>query len=270
MNARVSHGQIFALYSHVTLIMNRMSAYRIAWIAPIAVLILVLNQACQEELPTPGVPTSARAWVEASARYHDPSSLWLTFKGRFEVETQFPSGGGYSNSLYLDRARDTFSRTIISAGYPLVQVVGPSGCSATWPNPDATETELRRNGLLEDPCDYILYRRDFYEFLMGIPMVALESDISFRQNPDLVNAFGTDCVEIELTFPTGSLTWYFYISATTYRLEAAKFINSRGNGEWLSYEDDVEHQGFLLKKSQRWYELDAVTEIVNDAIEWGR
>jgi len=225
--------------------------------AKFAVSILILSvpfilvQSCQEELPSLGPPNTGREWVEASARYHDPTSRWQAFEGSIEVETRAPSGGGYSNSIYLNRVLDTFSRTIQSGGFPLVQVVGPSGCGATWPNPDATAAQLLRNGLKEDPCRYILPRFDYYEFLMGIPMVALEGDISFRKNPDLVDAFGTDCVEVELTFPDG---------------------NSNGGGDWLSYEDDVAVDGFLLKKSQRWYRLDGETELVLVFLEfkhWG-
>ena len=233
-------------------------------------LLLVLGQSCQEELPAQRLPETGREWVEASARYHDPTSRWQAFEGSFEVKTITPSGGSYTNNLYLNRVLDTFSRTIQSGGFPLIQVAGPSGCSATWPNPDATEAQLLRNGLGDDPCNYILPRLDYYEFLMGIPMVALEGDISFRQNPDLVDAFGVECVEVELTFTAGGLTWFFYIHPTTYRLQAAKFIGSRGNGEWLSYEADTSFDGFLLKKTQRWFGLDGVTEIVRDEIVWTR
>lgn len=234
------------------------------------VLVLLGIQACQDKLPTPGLPETAREWVEASARYHDPEARWVAFEGSFEVESIAPTGGSYTNNLYFNRARDTFSRRIESSGVPLVQVVGPSGCSATWPNPDASESQLRRNGLLEDPCAYILPRRDYYDFLMGIPMVALEDSISFRQNPDLVDAFGEDCVEIELTFPDGDLTWYLYIQPDTYRLQAAKFVGQSGGGDWLSYESDTPFKGFLLKSTQRWYKLDGVTEIVKDEIRWGK
>ena len=240
-------------------------------------LIFLLCQSCQEELPTPGIPESAREWVEASARYHDPKARWQAFEGSFAVTPTTPRGESYTNNLYLDRARDTFSRSIESGGFPLVQVVGPSGCSATWPNPAATETQLLRNGLREDPCAYILPRFDYYEFLMGIPMVALEGGlsasgsgvISFRQNPNLVAAFGVDCVEVELTFSTGNLTWFLYIHPTSYRLQAAKFVSTNGSGEWLSYEADTEFNGFLLKRTQRWFRLDGVTEIIADEVRWG-
>lgn len=225
---------------------------------------------CQEELPIPGLPETAREWVEASARYHDPQGRWVAFESSFEVESFLPSGGSYTNNLYLNRALDTFSRTIESGGVPLVQVVGPSGCSATWPNAAATESQLRSNGLLEDPCSYILPRRDYYEFLMGIPMVALEDDISFRQNPDLVDAFGVECTEIQLTFSTGNLTWFFYIHPDSYRLQSAKFVGQNGGGEWLSYESDTLHNGYLLKQTQRWYQLDGITEIVKDEIRWSQ
>ncbi|MFK8055141.1 MAG: hypothetical protein AB8F78_03375 [Saprospiraceae bacterium] len=242
--------------------------YRIASLVFGALIILTGSLSCQEELPTPGLPETAREWVEASARHHDPEGRWQAFEANFEVETIAPAGWSYTNNLHLNRALDTFSRTIQSGGYPLVQVVGPSGCSATWPNPDATEAQLRRNGLLEDPCDYILYRRDFYEFLVGIPMIALEGETSFRQNPDLVNAFGTECIEIELTFAAGGLTWFLYINPSTYRLQAAKFFGRNGGGEWLSYEDYISFDGFILKQSQRWYNIDGVTEINRDEIRW--
>lgn len=249
--------------------MRRLHTYRTALLGLVFIYASILMSSCQEDLPNPGLPTEAREWVEASARYHDPESRWQAFSGAFEVKTSFPSGGGYSNSIFLNRVLDTFSRTIESGGFPLVQVVGPSGCSATWPNPDATEDQLRSNGLLEDPCDNILHRLDYYEFLFGIPMVALEDDISFRQNPDLVDAFGVECVEIELTFPGESILWYFYIHPTTYRLQAAKFVRSNGSGDWLSYEADTLYNGFLLKQTQRWYRLDGVTEIIVDEVNWG-
>ncbi len=229
---------------------------------------MAVFMSCQEELPKPGEPNGAREWIEASARYHDPESRWQAFSGAFEVKSIFPSGGNYTNEIYLNRALDTFSRTIESAGYPLVQVVGPSGCSATWPNPDATEAQLRNNGLSEDPCGNILPRRDYYDFLVGIPMVALEDDISFRQNPDLVDAFGVACVEIELTFTTGSIVWYLYIHPRTYRLRAAKFVRNGGSGEWLYYSSDTSHQFYTLKQTQEWYQLDGITKIITDEIRW--
>jgi len=236
---------------------------------------LALLQSCQEELPAPGPPETAREWVEASARYHDPEARWQAFRASFHIKSIFPSGSSYANDLFLNRARDTFSRTIVIDGFPLVQVVGPSGCSASWPNPDASEQDLLRYGLKENPCDYILFRQKFYDFLMGIPMVALEEGdgavgsgpVDFRQNPNLVDAFGVDCVEIEMTFAPEEPTWFLYIEPTSYRLQAAKFIQSNGFGEWISYEADEPFDGFLLKKTQRWYYLDG-EEVIKDEIEW--
>ncbi len=249
--------------------MDAQSTYRPLTLSVLLVFAsLVTMSSCQEELPLQGPPTEAREWVEASASFHDPQSRWQAFSGAFEVESFLPSGGGYSNRIFLNRALDTFSRSIESGGFPLVQVVGPSGCSATWPNPDATEAQLESNGLLDDPCGNILHRRDYYDFLIGIPMVALEDEVSFRQNPDLVDAFGEECVEIELTFPTGSRTWFFYIQPTDYRLRASKFIDQNGGGEWLYYPADTAYQHFNLKKAQEWYKLDATTKILSEDIRY--
>lgn len=255
--------------------MQVLQSIKVATVGLVTLCLLALAQSCQEELPLPGPPETAREWVEASARYHDPEARWQAFAAEFTIKSTNPRGGSYAYDIYLDRAQDTFRRSITLAGAELVQVVGPNGCSATWPNPNASESDLRRFGVLENPCDYILPRRNFYDFLMGIPMVALEEDTSvggrgstdFRQNPDLVDAFGVACVEIELIFSAGGPRWFLYIEPTSYRLQAAKFIQDNGFGEWLVYEADVAFKGFVLKQTQRWYKLDG-EEVIVDEIEW--
>jgi hypothetical protein len=168
----------------------------------------------------------------------------------------------------LDRVADTFQRAILADGYLLTQYSGPDGCSAQWPNPDADENALRRNGLLDDPCRYILPRRDYYEWLMGVPMVALEGDFSFRQIPSSVNIGSTTCKEIELVDSSSNLEWYFYINEITHRLEATRFTNTNGGGEWLYYPQDTVLDGYALKTVQRWTRLDQITPLVTDSISW--
>ena len=220
----------------------------------------VLLVACQAELAGPRPPADARAYVAASARYHDPQSLWPAFRGRVDVTTLLRSGEvGWTNELYLDRARDTFSRGILKDGYPLLQTIGPDGtCAATWPSPDATEEQRRRNGLLDEPCAYIEWRRRFYDFLVGLPMVALEGEGTFREAVPTVTAFGVECYEVEVRFGDDPRepTWQLYLEPDRYRLRAARFVNASGGGEWIHYPTDVAYGSFRIKGEQAWYDVD--------------
>ena len=237
------------------------------------VLIGLCAIACQGELVRPSSnPQTAREFVEASARYHDPASRWPVFAGDVTVTTLKIDGDPwYSNQLYINRALDTFSRTAIVDGHVLIQTVAPDGsCAASWAHPDPSEDAQRRQGLLDEPCRYIAFRQRFYDYLIGLPMVALEGEASFRENVPLVDAFGLNCHEVEVQFGNSATepVWSLYFEPETYRLRAAKFVSASGGGEWLHYPADVAFDGFLLKAEQRWYYLDARTPVSTDQLSY--
>ena len=241
--------------------------------AGLAAALVLAAAGCQSDLPAPADPVIAREWVEASARYHDPAGRYTAFAATLEVETRAPgAAAGYVNEVYLDRARDTFRRRIDAGGFPLTQTVGPaSGCAATWPKPDATEEQRLRNGLLGDPCRYIAWRRDYYTWLVGLPMSALEGEVGFGLLGE-TEAFGATCVEVELAIPDapGGPTWYLYVDRETHRLVASRFASAPGAGEWLHYPGLTDFDGYRLKARTDWYRADARTPIVRDTLRYAR
>lgn len=227
---------------------------------------------CQDELPTPGIPQTAREYVNASVRLHDPQGRWPAFAADVALETSLPQTTiSWVNDIHLDRAKDTFSRELIRSGYLLTQSVSSTGeCSATWPNPNATQQELLQNGLLEEPCRYIDFRRKFFDYLIGLPMVALEGDPRFSESVKEITVYGEPCFEVQLDYSTDGSepTWYLYLSTEDYRLIASRFDYSGRGGEWIYYPTLVEFDGFLLKGKQIWYEADGATEISSDQFSY--
>jgi len=134
----------------------------------------------------------------------------------------------------------------------------------------ASERDLRRNGLLEDPCRYILPRQRFFDFLIGLPMVALEGEVIFREEIALVKAFGEQCYEVEARFGNdpGEPTWMFYLEPDTYRLQSARFQNSSGGGEWIYYPRDAAFGQMRLKQLQLWYHFDGEGLISRDSLNY--
>ncbi len=239
------------------------------------ILLLLLIQvlaACQQDLPQPGAPHTGLELVQASARFHDPASLWPAFQAEVAVHT-LPAGAssGWSSHLYFDRARDTFRRSQLRGGYELVQVVGPTGCSATWPHPTASEAEQRGLGLLDEPCTYIASRHRFFDFLVGLPMVALEGEPIFDEEVGEADVFGEPTFEVHVDFPNerNGNTWYLYVSRADYHLVAAKFVTPSGGGEMLHYPQLTDFGPFTLKAKQAWYHLDGETLIAVDEFGYG-
>ena len=231
---------------------------------------------CQGELDGPRRPTTAREFAAAAARYHDPESRWSAFRADVVVASTLARGGTYSNEVLLDRARDTFRRRSEGGGHVLVQTIGPSGaCVATLSDLDASAAELARAGVgVPDPCDVIAPRQSLYDFLIGLPMSALEGGTfdfgpSANAPPVDTTVFGEAAVQVRLTYPTAPAepTWWLYVDPRSHRLHAARFRFPSRGGEWLHYPYDTLFDGFALKAKQAWYELDG-TPVSVDAFTY--
>lgn len=235
---------------------------------PLKILLLacLLGGACQGELTEPGAPATAREWVEASARHHDPAARWPAFRAEIAIATTLPGGDAFSNAVLLDRARDTFRRRRVAGGYTLVQTVGSSGsCTVGFDDPGASAAELARVGIgVADPCIAVARSRAFYDFLVGLPMSALGPSASFGfgsapgdRRAD-TTVFGVPAVPIRLTFPEerADPTWWLYFDPDDAQLLAARFVFPDGGGEWLYYPTYVPFDCFSLRAIQEWYTLD--------------
>ena len=230
--------------------------------------------ACQADLPQVGTPTTGRQLIEASSRVHDPEGRWSAFAAAFEIAT-VPAGAvtGWSNTVYLDRVRDTFSRAQEASGYELLQTQGvATGCRASWTRPNVSQRDSMRLGIGADDCRAVERQRNFYAFLLGLPMSALEGGGVFSEPVDTVDFRGETALVVRLAFPTDDTApaWWLYISPEDYLLTGAKFEFASGSGEVISYPLQERFDGFLLKPRQEWYRLDAVTPISVDELEFLR
>jgi len=224
----------------------------------VLILFVFLVVGCQEELPQPGLPETPREWVEASARHHDPEGRWAAFRAEVEVHTlDAGRSSGWRNDIYLDRVLDTFSRTKLDRGYPLVQTLNAaSECGGSWDYPDATERDLRRLGLFGDNCAATLAQRSFREFLLGLPMSALEGSGNFTSASAVIFE-EKSAMAVVVDYPEDQLgaTWTLIVAADNHRLLAARFELARGRGEQLVYPEVTSFDGFELLSRQVWYDL---------------
>ena len=235
---------------------------------------------CQDELGGPVPPSTAREFAAAAARYHDPESRWPAFRSDVLIVSTLARGGTFTNEVLLDRARDTFRRRRAAGGHVLVQTIGPGGtCSASFSDPDASAADRARVGIgigigIPEPCTAVAPSRDFYDFLVDLPMSALEAGtIDFGPGDDAVRVdttiFGRAAVQLRLTYPSAPAepTWWLYVDPVSHRLHAARFRFPSGGGEWLHYPYDTLFDGFSLKAEQAWYELDG-TPVSVDALSY--
>lgn len=219
---------------------------------------VLVGSGCQPELPLPGPPATGRELVKASVRHHDPTGRWPAFAAEVGIASRLAGGGAYRNEVLIDRVRDTFRRRAIDlAGrYDLVQWVGPAGCGADWTDPAATDAQRERVGLGTDPCRYIAWRRAFYEFLVGLPMSALEGAPVFAAAGTRDTVAGEAVWAVQVDFPAGDgNTWWLYLRGDDYQLVAARFASAPdgSDGEWLLYDRWVAYDGLLLRGRQAWY-----------------
>ena len=227
--------------------------------APATLACLLLVAACQPELPGVGAPVTALEWVQASARVHDPAGHWGLFAGEVTV-ARFSQRGTfrYQEELYIDRGADTFRRAVAGRDALLTQTVGPSGCTARWPGArDPSPDDLRRNGLTGEPCDVILPRRSFHEFLIGLPMSVLGPATRFGESPTETVVFGRPAVRVDLTFAEdpGGQAWFLFVDPDTKELLGAGFTTADDGGELMDYGAYEGFEGFRLARRRTLYDV---------------
>ena len=219
---------------------------------------------CQEELPLPGPPQSAREWIEASSRHHDPRSIWQAFQGQVLLKSYLPGGTfGWQNQVWIDYQNDTFRREGSWKGSPVIQQIqGTRICHAEWSHPEANRNDSLRVGLGPDSCDAIQFYRDFYGFLLGMPMSVLSKDAEFRRF-----AFEGAEVWVEISFAEDEPEWTFAIDTATHQLLSATFRYPNGSGESIELSYGDWFRGMKLANSWTWTRVGG-GHIITDSLEY--
>ena len=236
----------------------------------LAVSSALLAAACQPELPVAGAPETGLEWVQASSRVHDPTGRWVTFAAEVDVASFLEDGRfGWLEELYVDRLADTFRRQIIQRDALLVQTAGPGGCAARWSaTEEASPAELQSYGFVGEPCDAILPRRELHEFLLGLPMSALTPRTRFGESPQATQRNGRDVTLVTLNFeddPNGQ-TWFLYVDAATYELDAAAFQFTSGQGEVFELGDFQDYDGFRLAGRRRVLDITGTDFVIEQRV----
>ena len=246
---------------------------RVRWAALGLVGLSLSVIACQPTLPEFGAPVTAREWLAASARAHDPEGRWPVFESAFTTEHYLPDGQfGWGEAFYVDLGRDSFARTISEQGFALEQRASPRGCTSTWSNPAPTPAERVRLGLTGDPCRVVRPRQRFNVFLLGLPMSALGGVVDERDTPRQAVIWGEPTIVVEIEFPgdTVASRWQVLIDPVDYRLRGASFAFESGGGEWLAYTAFTEVDGLSLGRVRRIYRADTTTAITEQRLHFGR
>lgn len=188
--------------------------------------------------------------------YHDPNDVWKTFKSSFYLIAQRPDKESRLTALNFDQAQSQFEFT---------QYENENYWTAHF---KSEQCRLFFNGIEEIPketreayglnCERMTRYRDYYTYLIGLPMKLKDPGTQIASEGVLVEREGSTYWKLKVTYDpkVGSDTWYFYFDPKTFALKLYQFFHeeSKNDGEYVILEEEIEIGGILMPKKRSWYQ----------------
>jgi hypothetical protein len=200
---------------------------------------------------------SASELLACSIGYHDPNGSWR--QGAFKITdiSSRPDGSiGRRTVLRFDNREGRFNMESHIDGRVVTAAIKGSVIETVRldGNADISSGEIQRYQLA--PAQ-ILTRRNFFLYLIGLPMKLRDSGTSLDPKAKRTNFHGRSVNELRVTYDAsvGSDTWYFYLDWETCALVGHRFYHneSAGDGEYTILSDEIVGQGLRLPRIRKWY-----------------
>jgi Family of unknown function (DUF6503) len=231
-----------------------------------SVIVIVLYLAvpslspAQVEPPTSAGDTkqpSASELLTCSIAYHDPNGSWQ--QGEFKITDISSRPDGTTGRRTIVRLHNGQGRFALESHFNDHVVTAAIKGNVVH--------DVRLDGRLNFSNDeieqyqlapaQILNRRNFFLYLLGLPMKLTDHGTKLDPKVKTTNFRGTSVYELRVTYEAivGGDTWYFYLDRNTCALVGHRFYHNESarDGEYAVLREEVAGQGLRLPRVRKWY-----------------
>ncbi|NIP59407.1 MAG: hypothetical protein GWO00_16010 [Gemmatimonadetes bacterium] len=203
--------------------------------------------------PVPDTP-SGELLARAIA-FHDPDGVWRTRPLEARWESSRPGGERRIAELLVDNGSGTFDLEMEFRGHALeLQVSGDTVHTRVNGSEEFTPQVRERLRLHREGG---LYWRNYFLFLLGMPMKLTDRETELVDDPRTVAFLGRRTLAIRARYETenGYPWWEFYFAPDDARLVGARFWREApdADGEYIVMEGIAETGSLRLPEERRWY-----------------
>lgn len=198
---------------------------------------------------------TAAELLDKSIAYHDPSGAWKQFKGLFTMVMQDPDGHERISEIRLDFSRQYYKGTHYQNGDTIEKTWNKGECMFLFNgSKNFDEITKKRNRL---SCESVLWDRDYYTYLLGLPMKLKDPGTLIDPLVQIKNFMGKKALVLKVNYTeeVGKDTWYFYFNPETFALQAYQFFHeeAKNDGEYILLSDEGIVNGIKMAKNRAWY-----------------
>lgn len=202
--------------------------------------------------------TAAKKLIQKSIDYHDPQNNWAQLQSRVNVLTELKMDSlqaPLERSIQFDNKAGVFQLDWTAEKIPLKGLVNSDTCYTVSKQPINKEQEAKIAESLN--CDRISMYKDYYHYLLGIPMKLLEEQAIITDSVlnRSYNGVEYDVVKINYEPLDKMPAWYFYFDKKDHSLELCKFTSAKDEakgGEWIVYNGETTFNDIRFQKTHIW------------------
>ncbi len=218
-------------------------------------------------LPLYAQALSAEDVLQKSIAYHGMAE-WYGQHHRLTLKEIRPNGSDRETVIELKVGGGFALHSKREAGVVEASLIGEE-CTATLDGSAEISDDLKKQYRIS--CEGLRWWHGYYGYLYGLPLKI--SDPGTHLEPDVRTTRFQDreVLALKVTYDAevGADTWYFYLDPATYALVGCRFYHdeSKNDGEYIVFEDEVVHDGLRLPQTRRWYINADSTYLGADVIE---
>lgn len=205
--------------------------------------------------------TAAESLLDKTIQFHDPDNKWPEYKTMVVQKSRMLREGDDTTAvrtrkILMDNEQRHFIVQQDVEDYSLIRTVGgDSLCETRWLKPDLTAEDSARMNLT---CESARFYRDYFRYLLGLPMVLRDSATVLSDKVGEEELFGSTYQTLTVNYkPEGEHPeWTFFVDTTDYHLAAARFVKPDSTGEYIVFGDVTRHKGIRNFDTFKWYYLD--------------
>ena len=231
------------------------------YLIPFLLVLIGCSPAPQSEdgtIDNPADSSPAKNLLKKSISYHDPDNNWTNFQNHIKVATELRTEEVPQLSkreIHMNIPGDYFALDWTSKE---IKIHGELSSDTCFAEPLESISEEQAKSVERSlGCKGISMYKDYYHYLLGIPMKLLEdkaivTDSVLSRTHDGV---AYDVVKINYEPVDTSPAWYFYFDKNDHSLQLCKFTSAEDEskgGEYILYEGETIVQNIRMKPKHIW------------------
>lgn len=204
---------------------------------------------------SPAAPPAAEDVLAASIAYHDPGGVWSEGAFRLELEETRPNGSDRATVLEIDHPDGRFAFRSETDEHVVEGEVDGTGCTTRLDGSETISDADRER--LRLSCERIAWRRDYYDYLWGLPMKLRDPGTIVDPAVEKTTYRGRDVLGLRVTYEegVGSDVWYVYFDLETFAMVGYRFYHdeAKNDGEYIILEGETAGAGLRLPRERTWY-----------------